>query len=84
MTCVLDLESIALEQLVAFTALFFYSIFLTYFVAYVAEVFSSSPVGLSCSNCCTRGFFTSGSAGCPLSCCAAPVVELFVLSLGSP
>jgi hypothetical protein len=55
MTCVLDLEGIALEQLVAFTALFFYSI-LTYFVAYAAEVFSSSHVSLSCSDGCTRGF----------------------------
>jgi hypothetical protein len=69
---------------VAFTALFFYSIFLTYFVAYVAEVFSSSPVGLSCFDGCTRSFFTSGSAGCPSSCCTAPVVELLALSLGSP
>jgi hypothetical protein len=68
----------------AFTALFAYSTFFTYFVAYVAEVFSSSPVGLPWSEGCTRGFFTSGSAGFPSSCCAAPVVALFALSLGSP
>jgi hypothetical protein len=83
MTCVLDLEGIALEQLVAFIALFFYSILLTYFVAYAAEVFfSSSPVGFSCSDGCTRGFFTSGSAGCASSCCTVPVVEFFLPNFG--
>jgi hypothetical protein len=64
MTCVLDLEGIALEQLVAFTALLFLLYFLQYFVAYAAAVFSSSSAGLSCSDSCTRAFFTSGSAGC--------------------
>jgi hypothetical protein len=67
----------------AFTALFSYSIFLTYIVAYVAEVFSSSLVGLPWSEGCTHGFFTSGSAGFPSSCCAASVLALFALSLGS-
>jgi hypothetical protein len=53
---------------------------LKYFIAYAAAVFSSSSVSLSCSDSCTHGFFTSGSAGCLSGCCAAPVVELFVLS----
>jgi hypothetical protein len=58
MTCVLDLEGIALEQLVAFTALLLLLYSLKYFVAYAAVVFSSCSVGLSCSDSCTRGFFT--------------------------
>jgi hypothetical protein len=84
MTCVLDLEGIALEQLVAFTALLFLLYSLEYFVAYAATVLSSSSVDLSCSDSCTRGFFTSGSAGYLLSYRAAPAVELFISFLGSP
>jgi hypothetical protein len=83
MTCVLDLEGIAMEQLVAFKALFS-TLFLMYFVAYASEVFSSSPVGLSSSDSYTHGFFTSGSAGCASGCCTVPVVKLFILFLGSP
>jgi hypothetical protein len=67
-----------------FYSLVFLLYSLTYFVAYVAKVFSCSRVGFSCSDGCTHGFFTYGSAGCPSSCCAAPVVEIFALSLGSP
>jgi hypothetical protein len=68
---------------VAFNSL----IFLLYFcalVAYVAEVFPFSSPTSRGSDGCTRGFFTSGSAGCPSSCCATHVVALFALSLGSP
>jgi hypothetical protein len=79
MTCDLDLEGIALEQLMAFTSLLFLLYSLEYFVAYTTAVFSSSSsVGLSYSDSCTHGFFTSGFAGCLLSCCAAPAVELFI------
>jgi hypothetical protein len=62
-------------------------VFLLYFcvlAAYVAEVFSLSSVASPGSDGCTRSFFTSGSVGCPSSYCAAPVVALFALSLGSP
>jgi hypothetical protein len=68
----------------AFIALLFLLYYLKYFVAYAATVFSSSSVGLPCSDSCTHGVFTSSSAGCLSGCYAAPKVELFILSLGSP
>jgi hypothetical protein len=63
MTYVLDLEGIALEQLVAFTALLFLLYSLEYSVTYAAAVFSSSSVDLSCSDSCTRGFFPPALLG---------------------
>jgi hypothetical protein len=68
---------------VALIALFFYST-LAYLLSYVAEVFPSSPIASPGSDGCTHSFFISGSAGCHSSCCAAPIVVLFALSLGSP
>jgi hypothetical protein len=79
MTCVLDLEGIAL----GITRGFYSLILLLYFVVldvYAVMAFSSSPVSLSSPDASTHGFFISGSATRPSGNLTPSVVVLFAFS----
>jgi hypothetical protein len=79
MTCVLDLEGIALGITHGFYSLILllYSVVLD---AYAIVAFSSSSVALSSPDASTRGFFISGSAARPSSSLTPSVVVLFIFS----